>query len=232
MNCAIVASLITPYIDNELSDEIKLQVNEHLEGCTICRKEFELQSDVHHLLKEKLNRVLASANVRNSISEIFQKPKVSHRRWLMRSITVSFRPITGLAVTAVLIIGLFIGISVIIKGVKKYTPLTSSSIISTETAPIAQGVATTITGEVICIECYLKKQFNANCDCMLQGHHSYGIIDKNGQLWSFAVNTVSESLAKSGNILGKIIQIECQMYPCAHFISIQKYQFSSSNEQK
>ncbi len=101
---------ILRYIDSELSEEERLEVEAHLKQCAQCRRDVESLS-VSWQLSESVYRVQPSAFLWNRISEHLNE--VSHGKYLNYRITSFIRQLAQPALTAALIIiALFTGIQV------------------------------------------------------------------------------------------------------------------------
>lgn len=225
MNCKIVSEFIAPYINLELSDETHAQINTHLEECPNCRIEYQAQLEVHRLLSEKLER----SEVHSGLKEKIMKKAIGspeHSLWVFRKVNIPIRPITGFAVAAVLLFGVFLSGPIIeilysdnLLGLKSTTPVS--------TPQLTDGVSVSVVGKIVCIGCYLSRNYKAKHDCKIHGH-CYGILTDDGSLWTFTVNKVSEELKAREGITGKDIQIGGQLFYSAHFIDINNYKLVSN----
>jgi hypothetical protein len=81
----------------------------------------------------------------------------------------------------------------------------------------------TITGELVCIGCSLKKLDGANAQCNLYSHHAIGFKAQDGTLWSIVDNDKGHDIIRSHNLLeGKKATITGWLFPVAHYIEISK----------
>lgn len=80
---------------------------------------------------------------------------------------------------------------------------------------------TTITGEVACISCVLKKEEKANTKCKIYGC-KYGLNDSDGNLWSFIANDKSEDLI-TGKYPGEV-KIIGRKFPRAQYIEVDSFE--------
>lgn len=65
MNCDEVKNLMSAYFDGELSDEVREQVQQHVEGCADCRKELDGFS--------RLSQLASSATVSPPSAELWKR---------------------------------------------------------------------------------------------------------------------------------------------------------------
>lgn len=80
---------------------------------------------------------------------------------------------------------------------------------------------TTLTGELVCIGCNLKKLDGANAQCDLYAHHAIGFKTADGTLWSIVDNAKGHDVIRSHELLEKKkATITGYLYPIAHFIEI------------
>jgi len=221
MNCVTVNELIAPYVDQELADDTQIKMNEHFEKCNSCRTELKTHMGTHRLLAEKLDRTPVSDNVRNEILAKIRKPVTSSQSWFIRKIHVPLRPVTGFAIAASLIIGILLSgeMAELVKPESSIKPL----VVNAGVLPVmADGLSATVTGEVICLGCYIRENYDADHDCEIKGH-TFGFQSSDGNLWTFTHNALSEDLIKIDEVTGKIVKIEGKLYYRAHYIDIETY---------
>ncbi|MCP4134394.1 MAG: hypothetical protein GY754_25700 [bacterium] len=81
----------------------------------------------------------------------------------------------------------------------------------------------TITGQLVCLGCSLKKLDGANAQCNLYSHHAIGFKTSDGMLWSIVDNEKGHDIIRAHELLEKkTATITGWIYPAAHFIEIQK----------
>ena len=79
----------------------------------------------------------------------------------------------------------------------------------------------TLTGELLCIGCALKKLDGANAQCDLYAHHAIGFKTGDGTLWSIVDNAKGHDIIRGHTLLEKKkATIIGWIYPLAHFIEI------------
>ncbi len=79
----------------------------------------------------------------------------------------------------------------------------------------------TITGELVCIGCSLKKMSGANAQCNLYAHHAIGFKAQDGTLWSIVDNEKGHDIIRAHKLLEKKkATITGWLYPLAHYIEI------------
>jgi hypothetical protein len=84
---------------------------------------------------------------------------------------------------------------------------------------------TTLTGELVCVGCSLKKLDGANAQCDLYAHHAIGFKTADGTLWSIVDNAKGHDVIRSHELLEKKkATITGYLYPIAHFIEIDNIQ--------
>lgn len=84
---------------------------------------------------------------------------------------------------------------------------------------------TTLTGELVCVGCSLKKLDGANAQCDLYAHHAIGFKTADGTLWSIVDNAKGHDIIRSHELLEKKkAAITGYIYPIAHFIEIDDIQ--------
>lgn len=82
---------------------------------------------------------------------------------------------------------------------------------------------TTLTGELVCIGCSLKKLDGANAQCDLYAHHAIGFKAGDGTLWSIVDNAKGHDVIRSHTLLEhKKATITGWIYPLAHYIEIDE----------
>ena len=229
MDCSIVKEFIPSYIDQELSDDVTAQIDQHIEKCEVCRKELKAQVGLHRLLSEKLEAVKAPENLRKSIVSGIARRRVLTPNWLFRKMTLEMRPLTGFAIAALLLLSVFSRdlIDLVRSDSPRETisaPMISaggSTIVSSGTLELKDGVSATVVGRIICIGCYLRENYMANHDCTKHGHH-IGFITEDGNIWSFTDNVESEKITLDKNLMGKTVQINGKLFNSAHFIDVYR----------
>ncbi len=81
----------------------------------------------------------------------------------------------------------------------------------------------TLTGELVCIGCTLKKLDGANAQCNLYSHHAIGFKAQDGTLWSIVDNANGHDIIRSHQLLEKKnATITGFLYPLAHYVEIVK----------
>lgn len=80
----------------------------------------------------------------------------------------------------------------------------------------------TLTGELVCIGCSLKKLDGANAQCNLYAHHAVGFRTADGLLWNIVDNEKGHDVIRAHRLLEKGVKatISGWIYPVAHFIEI------------
>jgi hypothetical protein len=79
----------------------------------------------------------------------------------------------------------------------------------------------TLTGELLCIGCALKKLDGANAQCDLYAHHAIGFKAADGTLWSIVDNAKGHDIIRGHELLeNKKATITGWLYPLAHYIEI------------
>lgn len=79
LTCAQMDVLITFYIDNELSNALKKQVEEHIKTCATCRAKYDIIKSMLLDLKSSFN--LSDANEREDLN--FSKDKLTSQHYCM-----------------------------------------------------------------------------------------------------------------------------------------------------
>lgn len=221
MNCATTNELIAPYIDQELSEDTLVKMNEHFEKCNSCSTELKVHIGTHRLLAEKLEHTPVKVDIRNKIIATIRKQESSAQNWFIRKIHFPLRPVTGFAIAASLIFGIFFSgdIAEFVNPDNTIRPIVINSGMS---SVIPDGLLATVTGEVVCVGCYIRENYNADHDCVIKGH-TFGFQSSDGNLWSFTHNEQAENLIKIDEVTGKKVKIEGKLYYSAHFINIDRY---------
>jgi len=79
----------------------------------------------------------------------------------------------------------------------------------------------TLSGELLCIGCTLKKLDGANAQCDLYTHHAIGFKTADGTLWSIVDNAKGHDVINSHDLVeNKKATITGWIYPIANFIEI------------
>jgi mycothiol system anti-sigma-R factor len=63
------------YVDRELSDEEMGRVQEHLETCAVCAREFAFETSVLQHVRTKLHRIRAPATLRERLSRLLAEER-------------------------------------------------------------------------------------------------------------------------------------------------------------
>ena len=80
---------------------------------------------------------------------------------------------------------------------------------------------TTLTGEIVCVGCSLKKLDGANAQCSLYAQHAMGFKTGDGTLWSIVDNEIGHDIIRGHTLLGhKKATITGYIYPIANMIEI------------
>jgi len=108
MNCDRVKSQIFPYVDAELSRELRHDMEAHLAGCAACRRLVEQELTFRDRYVERLRPDPAPADLRESVDRLLGglvgvPVRGRRRRW---------RTWTGAGVAALLLLGLGVGLGV------------------------------------------------------------------------------------------------------------------------
>ena len=61
MNCKTVEMFLYNYLDNELSEQEYLEVEEHLKSCSSCRNLYNYESEFHKFLKSEIKKTMVDA---------------------------------------------------------------------------------------------------------------------------------------------------------------------------
>lgn len=79
----------------------------------------------------------------------------------------------------------------------------------------------TLSGELVCIGCSLKKLDGANAQCDLYAHHAIGFKANDGTLWSIVDNEKGHDVIRSHALLEKKnATITGWLYPLAHYVEL------------
>ena len=72
-DCREVFQRLDDYVDRELTPEEASTVLRHLEHCAQCAEEFEVETDVLEMLKEKLRHIAAPPGLMERIAQRLDK---------------------------------------------------------------------------------------------------------------------------------------------------------------
>ena len=76
-----------------------------------------------------------------------------------------------------------------------------------------------ISGELVCVGCSLKKLNGANAQCNLFAHHALGLKTADGSYWSIIDNAVGHDVIRGHKLLkGKNATISGWIYPIANMV--------------
>lgn len=79
----------------------------------------------------------------------------------------------------------------------------------------------TLSGELVCVGCSLKKLDGANAQCSIYAQHLIGFKAGDGTLWSIVDNEKGHDITRSHTLVNnKKATITGYMFPLAHFIEI------------
>jgi len=86
----------------------------------------------------------------------------------------------------------------------------------------AKGLSkTTITGELVCVGCTLKRMDGANAQCDLYAQHALGVKTADGSIWNIVENGRGHDIIRGHGFLdNKQINIQGYLYPIANMIEI------------
>jgi hypothetical protein len=117
MNCAEFKELLVAYVEGFLDEQEKRSAAEHLKDCTVCQAELKALTDFRNRLV-KNGKVLAQSNLEDGVMDQIVREQNARlkaareagialklRRIIMKS------PITKLAVAAVIVIAVIVGVS-------------------------------------------------------------------------------------------------------------------------
>lgn len=109
MKCRQARKMLSPYIDDELSDEERASLEEHLGSCEACRSELETLRQISQGLKEIYQQVKAPPNFVDSVMKRIQEleegkgsyllhnnPPVYQNRWLRVALAAAVAAGVGL----------------------------------------------------------------------------------------------------------------------------------------
>lgn len=79
----------------------------------------------------------------------------------------------------------------------------------------------TLSGQLLCVGCDLKKMSGANAQCDLFAHHAIGFKTADGTLWSLIDNAKGHDIIRAHDLLEKKnATITGWIYPLAHMIEV------------
>ncbi len=228
MDCTTVRELITPYVDAELAAETTTQIDKHLKSCEDCRLEMQAQMSVKRLLSEKLKKVTADDELKEQVIKNTIGRDTSQSFWLFRKLEFELRPITGLAIAAMLLLAVLSKDIFLDQNYGQFPAGNNSFLTATGEGQLGDGLQASVVGRVVCVGCYLKDKYHAHHDCQLHGHR-YGFLTTDGNVWNFTHRPESDKLMTSGNMAGKLVKVEGNIFYSAHFIDVDNYELVSDN---
>ena len=183
MNCKECQENITPYIDDEVEEVLKAEVQNHLDVCEKCRNLSISEKKLKFLVKEKYQKVSAPGDLLDDIklsitNEFADREKTFHGK---RGIFSYLQPVINYAAAAVLLIAV-VSAFILKPWQEKEVDLAKIHLPKDFTYVSESENKITLTGTIVCICCEIKKK-GANSVCGKYGH-VYGLRTDNGVLWS------------------------------------------------
>lgn len=202
MNCAQAKYYISHYKNIKLQSKKKQELQEHIPMCASCRKYAEALQRQRAIIQ----RAVHNAPFPKSLpEEVLVRISLNHKTKILNRLKIipillynHYKPI--IASAAVILISI---ISVFI-----FFLMNNRS----------EGKLVNISGEVICLSCELRKNYNAPCDCTHSGH-KYAIRTKNGKYLMFSCSKNTINLSQE-EMRGCRIEAVGYLYQKEHYVHI------------
>jgi len=112
VNCREVLAKLYDYLDSELPSDEKHQVKSHLEVCTHCLEQYELEEDFNKLIQQKVKSPADIQNLKSKVLQEIEKidrgdNKVASSSSSGRSVFYLLAPIAAAALIALVLINPF-----------------------------------------------------------------------------------------------------------------------------
>lgn len=200
MNCTKAKYYISHYKNIKLESKKKQALQEHIMMCASCKKYAEaLQRQI-----AIIQRAVYSIPFPESLPEevlatisLNDKPKIMNR--LKRIPILLYNHYKAVISSAAVILILIINVFFFMDN-------------------HSEGKLVNLSGEVICLGCELRKNYNAPCDCKYSGH-KYAIRTKDGEYLMFSCSKNTINLYKE-EMRGCSIEAVGYLYPKEHYVHI------------
>ena len=175
-----------------------------------------------------MDRIPASPELKREIINKIAASKSYNPFGLFKTVHLSFKPVTGIAIAAALLLGIILSSDISNFLSQQEEPVASISKITVSSSIIPDGIQARVVGELVCVGCFLKDQYNADHDCDLEGH-KIGFLSNDGNVWSFTHKVQAEELVENDNLTGSKVEIDGQLFYSAHYIDVDNYRFLENN---
>lgn len=209
-NCSYFATLITALVDNELDNDKKREVREHLQDCPECAKAYRHEETVKSLLRERLPKYHAPITLRSRIRRQLARYGERPSFWEILQSLFIYRPVPAMIAAAAIL--LFVLVPPI--ALNNWSGHFQDS-----------GVvhAAQLEGQIICLDCEFET---------LNGQkipHSHKVIEKpglktsDGKIYTFMQNSVIKTPFTNPVYLNKSAEIEGTLFENAHYIQVSDF---------
>jgi hypothetical protein len=218
MDCKKAKHYISHYMNIILEENKKKELHEHLLMCSSCKQYAEALQRQRVIIKKAVRSVSFPESLPEIISTALPiSNKLKLRKKIKRLAFLFYNQYKPIALSAAVV-------SLAIVSVLIFFIIDSRS----------EGELVSLSGEVICLSCELKKNYNAPCDCSHSGH-KYAIRTKDGEYLIFSCSKSTINLDKE-EMKGCHIEAVGYLYPKEHYIhiiainSIKKAEVSASDK--
>jgi len=204
MDCAHVVSLRTPFVDGELEQEVAQEIEAHLRACASCRAAIELERTIVRAVHAQTpahtpaylhERIL----INTSRAPDGLLPRLQDWLQWFRQGPVPSLSLAVVAVVAVVATGISIGHH------QRYHQ------------DVPEASFAMLTGEIRCLDCTLKQQWQANANCRTYGHRN-GLIAHDGTIWAFVNSGRWAPYLTDTSLWGRRIVVEGRTFSKAHYV--------------
>lgn len=213
--CNDIAPMLSALVDEELDNEKRHAVEEHIAGCPDCKSSFAAERQMKKLvvshyrtertpphLRARIRREIAGERVRPGFLD------------LLADAFTLYKVKGAMAIAAVLVIALLPYLSVFQAG-------SSSPLLTMGNGSFKAAGVQKIEGQVICIDCELLKK--AALSVTHDASHRKGLRDAGGRVWNFLYSEQGKQLLHEESLLQKHLEIEGLVFPEQGYVSVRSF---------
>lgn len=213
--CSDYASLITAFIDHELDESEKQNVESHLKVCGPCNNSYLHEMRIKQVVNKRLKTLNAPEYLFQRIHrQLFSDEKKPSFFKLVQTLFF-YRPLAAsMAVAALILIATF---PTYLLSINR-----NSSAQRLVTFLEQNGEAIELQGQIICIDCELPHRDAHNRTPHTLAHRT-GIRCSANQIWSFLDTHDHQELLHDHKYLQKKVLVSGIAYQNAHYVYVKNY---------
>lgn len=203
--------LITGYIDGELSEQEKEQVEKLLKESESFRQQYESEKELKKLLLTKLKSAEAPAYLKARIERKIARGEARPSFWELVQSLFDYRPVATSFATAMLVFLLLLPAYNIITERFAGNTYTKSSVHNAQ-----------LQGEIICLDCDLFAK-HSGTTAQHTILHRPGLKSDDGRIWTILQDDKSQRNPYGRDLLRKKVVLSGILFEDAHYISVSDY---------